>query len=87
MYFLLYNPNLKSVFCGRTYKYVSLFFVVFYVFFLLYNPNLKFAKNGFQIRIVQQKIHNIKEKRPFFDVPLKENITELSISHKMNNKN
>ena len=21
MYFLLYNPNLKSVFCGRTYKY------------------------------------------------------------------
>ena len=23
-------------------------------------------KNGFQIRIVQQKIHNIKEKRPFF---------------------
>ena len=24
------------------------------------------AKNGFKIRIVQQKIHNIKEKRPFF---------------------
>ena len=24
MYFLLYNPNLKSVFCGRTYKYVFL---------------------------------------------------------------
>ena len=24
MYFVLYNPNLKSVFCGRTYKYVFL---------------------------------------------------------------
>ena len=83
MYFLLYNPNLKSVFCGRTYKYV---FLLFFMFFFA-NPNLKSAKNGFQIRIVQQKTHNIKEKRPSFDVPLKENITELSISHKMNNKN
>ena len=26
MYFLLYNPNLKSVFCGRTIKYVFLCF-------------------------------------------------------------
>ena len=33
------------------------------------------AKNGFQILIVQQKIHNIKEKRPFFDMPLEANNT------------
>ena len=32
MYFLLYNPNLKSVFCGPTYKYV--FFFLFFMFFL-----------------------------------------------------
>ena len=36
------------------------------------------AKNGFEIRIVQQKIHNIKEKN-FFDMTLKENNTETSI--------
>ena len=30
-------------------------------------------KNGFQIRIVQQKIHNIK--RPFFEMTFKENNT------------
>ena len=33
------------------------------------------ARNGFQIRIVQQKIHSIKEKRPFLYMSLKENIT------------
>ena len=32
IYFLLYNPNLKSVFCGRTYKYV-LFFLCFLMSF------------------------------------------------------
>ena len=37
------------------------------------------AKKGFQILIVQQKIHNIKEKkRPFFIImSLKENITQI----------
>ena len=35
MYFLLYNPNVKSVFCGRTYNYVFLLFSFFYVFFLM----------------------------------------------------
>ena len=29
MYFLLYNPNLKFVFCGRTYKYFFMFFDLF----------------------------------------------------------
>ena len=33
------------------------------------------AKNGFQIRIVQQKIRNIKEKKALFYMSLKENIT------------
>ena len=32
-------------------------------------------KNGFQIRIVQQKIHNIKEKKALLYMSLKENIT------------
>ena len=32
-------------------------------------------KNGFQIRIVQQKIHNTKEKKALFNMSLKENIT------------
>ena len=32
-------------------------------------------KNGFQIRIVQQKIHNISKKSLFFDTTLKENNT------------
>ena len=31
VYFLLYNQNLKSDFCGRTYKYVFVFFVFFYI--------------------------------------------------------
>ena len=34
------------------------------------------AKNGFQIRIVQQKIHNIKEKKGHFYMSLKENIID-----------
>ena len=33
------------------------------------------AKNGFQIRIVHQKIHNMKEKKALFYMTLKENIT------------
>ena len=34
MYFLLHNPNLKYVFCGRTYKYVF-FFSFFFLCFIL----------------------------------------------------
>ena len=34
MYFLLYNPNLKSVFGGRNYKYVF-FRCCFFMFFLV----------------------------------------------------
>ena len=33
------------------------------------------AKKGFQIWIVQKKIHNIKEKKALFYMTLKENIT------------
>ena len=36
------------------------------------------AKNGFQIRIAQEKIHNIKEKKGLFYMTLKENITKIS---------
>ena len=40
-------------------------------------------KNGFQIRIVQQKIHNIKEEKALFYITLKENITKSSYDFKM----
>ena len=35
MYFLLWNPNLKSVFCGRAYKYVFKMFFFFFWFVCL----------------------------------------------------
>ena len=44
------------------------------VFFHNYQKNVfigSTAKNGFQIRIVQQKIHNIKEKKTIFLYDLK----------------
>ena len=44
------------------------------------------AKNEFQIRIVHQKMHNIKEKRPFFDMQLKENITIAFLNKHIGNK-
>ena len=43
MYFLLYDPNLNSVFCGRTYKYI---FFIFYSFVWLGYFRLGYFKLG-----------------------------------------
>ena len=42
------------------------------------------AKNGFQIRIVQQKIHNIKEKKALFLYDLKGKQYQISSAQSMN---
>ena len=69
---LIYN-NLLNLILGT----VMFLIIILYIGYLILKNVFigSTAKNGFQIRIVQQKIHNIKENKALFYMPLKENIT------------
>ena len=53
------------------------FFPIFRIFPYISETIGPTAKNGFQIRILHQKIHNIKDKKKIVYMPLKLNNTEI----------